>query len=379
MSLLQSPNPPSATPRRRVPAAKPVVRPNSLPSIYRTHRAPFCGRIFLVASVLYIFASMQGTVKFVIWPSVQEFLGQLDPYLYFQKTWDEILLSPWGIRTGVAMPSLLLAEFTSLTQPQTFGLQCGLCMAITALIINRTAVICFHTRLHQHELVVTGFIFLLGCFMNGRLCSAFVGSALLMRAHLYWSQGRMTTRRVMLHNFLALPLLTVSSGTFMVGFATIFLWLVVGLCSFRGDQPGVRLRLSAFPGMLPILYLASVQLFTFTDKLHDYYDGDMVQVLYHGYGQVLEEHLPGLTGFDVFLLGLFSMPFAGIAWSLFLRDKSRQHVYITLSVMLTLMMGACGYSTMLTNTPTIVLGGLAFAIQRRGKDSRPRRSASVPW
>jgi hypothetical protein len=129
--------------------------------------------------------------------------------------------------------------------------------------------------------------------------------------------------------------------------------------------------------MLPVLYLASVQLFTFTDKLSDYYDGDMVQVLYHGYGQVLESYLAGLTGFHVVLIGILSLPLVMIGLSLFLRGKSREQVYITVSILLTLGMGACGYSTMFTNTPTIVLCGVALAFGPRSPNYQLQRRVSL--
>ncbi len=262
------------------------------------------------------------------------------------------------------MPALLLAEVTPLTQDQAFGLYCGILLMTTTMLINRTAVAGLQTKLHKHELAVTCVIYTLGYLMNGRLCPAFLGSAILMRAHVFWCRGLMTTPRVLIHNFFALPLMTVSSGTFIVGFATILAWLTMAVCDLRMANHRIRLRPLILLGMIPVVFLAGVQGSLFVTKLHDYYQGDMIQVLYHGYGDLLQRYMPGLTLGELTAAMIATVPVLILIIAATLRQFSWTHVYLLVSTCLTVLMGACGYSTMLTNTPTVVLcGALILARQ----------------
>lgn len=324
-------------------------------------RRPVCFRgAFLVVSAIYIVLCTIDVVSFTIWPSVKEYLGELDPYRYFAKSWEEIFLAPWGVRTAIAMPALLLPEVVSLTVDQAFGLYCGLLLMGTVLLINRAAVIGCGTRIQDHEFFVTLVIYGLGYFMNGRLCPAFLGSAMLLYAHVCWFRGLASTGRAMFLNLLGLPLLTVSSGTFMVGFVTILVWSTFAFFDFRLNNYRFRPRWRVLFYLLPILFIAGVQASLFLAKLNDYYDGDMTQVVYHGYGEILEKYLPGLT-LGEFLAGACALtPVVVLLIVAMLGRLPWQRVYLVISVGLTLCMGACGWSTMFTNTPTIVLCGALY-------------------
>jgi hypothetical protein len=308
---------------------------------------------------------MLDIVSFTIWPSVEFFLGELDPILYFEKDWRDIWLSAWGVRTGVAIPSLLLAEWTPLSQDESFALFCGLWLSGTCLVINRTAVTCFGTRLTSHELLVSAVILGIGYFMNGRLCPAFLGSALIMRAHLYWISNQMSTSRALIYNSISLPLMTVSSGTFMVGLATVVLWLAFAVFDRRRGQVALRFRPIVLLGSLPVLYIALVQASQFTNKLFEFYQGDIVQVLYHGYGEILQDFLPGLTLEAILGLTVAALPLAFICVVLVTRSLSLTYRYLFFSTAITICLGACGYSTMFTNTPTVVLCCALFLYRPR--------------
>ncbi len=320
-------------------------------------------------SAVYVVACVGGIIPFAIWPSVLEFLGEMDPLLFFEKSAAEVLFSAWGIRTSIAMPSLLLAEFTPLSQPQSFGLFCGILLVVTGVLINSTAIRCFGSKRSRHEIPIMLVIFTLGYLMNGRLCSAFVGSALLLRSHVFWFCGQTTWRRTLFLNLLALPLLTVSSGTFMVGFMTVCVWLVFAAFDLRDTAKQPRFRPAVVLAGLPVVVLYYFQSTLFTTKATRYYRGDLVEMMTHGWGDMLHQYIPGIDMYDVVNLTLSFTPIALMIGLFLVGNLAWSKVYLIAAVLVSGLLGVFGHSTLLTNTPAALLCGVIVSAC-----PRPRRT-----
>lgn len=308
-----------------------------------------------VLCLLYIGACTFELIPFEIWPSVREYLGSLDPHQYFRKTPEQIFCRPWGIRTGIAIPSLLLGEYTPLSQRQAFGLHCGLCIVITATIVNRTAITIFRTDGRRHEVAVLLVFFALGYLMNGRLCSAFVGSALMMHAHVGWFENKLSWQRGLLTTFLALVFMTVSSGTFLVGCLTAGVWLLFVVFDLKTLARRPRFQVAVVMAAIPAITLACFQASLFMAKLSSFYDGEASMALSHGYGQFFHNYLPTSDLSYLVLLVAVTAPSALLVGFLLGEKLSWCKLYLLAAVTMSLVCGACGYSTLLTNTPTMML------------------------
>ena len=108
----------------------------------------------------------------------------------------------------------------------------------------------------------------------------------------------------------------------------------------------------------------------------------MTQVLYHGYGTYIEHYVPGLTAGEVLSAIVSFVPLAILLVLLMLNRTHWINIYIQAAVLVSLSLGICGYSTMLTNMPTMILYSIIVVHRQRMSSTKPtliaRRGGVVP-
>ena len=318
-----------------------------------TLRVPRAGTTSIFSRMIvgaFLVACTLNVIPFTIWESAILFT-YLDPHFYLvELSFEEILFDPWGIRSGLVMPALLLAEVTPLSGDQAFGLTAGLCIVATARLVQRTYTVCVRPDETRHELPIMMFFLFLGYFMNGRICYAFLGVAILLRAHSYWLAGKMKVPKVVFYNMLGLVLMTVSSGSFFVGCSLIGTWTMFAVLNIRRNNATIAVRPWPLLLSLPVAYFMYFQADLFLEKLTRWHGGDYTMLLYHGKGAVLEQYVPFLDyGMLMAVAPLLALA-VGVFWFSLVRLRPKAGYLLTV-LSIGAVMGMFGDSTAATSLP----------------------------
>lgn len=325
---------------------------------------------FLIACTLRV-------IPFTIWESAVLFT-YLDPYFYLvELSFEEIFFDPWGIRSGLVMPALLLAEITPLSGDQAFGLTAGLCVVATARLVQRTYTTCVRPEETRHELPILLFFLCLGYFMNGRICYAFLGVAVLLRAHSYWLAGKMGPPKVVLYNMLGLVLMTASSGAFFVGCGMVGTWAMFAALNIRRNNATIALQPWPLLVSLPVAYFIYFQADLFLEKLTRWHGGDYSMLLYHGKGAVLEQYIPFLDYAVLMAVAPLMMLVVGVVWFSLVRLRPKAGYLLTV-LSIGAVMGLFGDSTAATSLPIIAYTALVVIQGHKIQHPAPARGMPEP-
>ena len=325
----------------------------------RSESAGEGGLTHFAIGIIYLTLCGCGWMRFSIWDSVREFCNY-DPHHYLSIPVTTLLSDPWGIRTGLAVPSLLLAEYLNMNQEHCFAMFAGSCVLGTTYLVCRTADDVTHATSRARDLIVLLLFIGLSYFMNGRITFAFLGAAMLLHAHSRWFSYRIGRLNTAVTTFFGLILMVVSSGTFYVGCVTLVTWCLFALFDLRTPKARRRLHVRAVAVLTPLLWAATYQATLFQEKLSRWHDGDYMQLVYHGPGEFLEKYI---TFIDPALgVGLIMMggTLALVIWLSCVSTYPPFQSYMITLLLLSVPMGLCGWSTLATNLPTLVLFGLKW-------------------
>jgi hypothetical protein len=338
-----------------------------------TGRSKASGGLSWLLSLVFLVAVALGIKEFQIWDSVREFINY-DPWVYLGIPWSDLTQNPWWIRTGVALPCLLVAEHTPLSIDLSFGLYATGTVLLASHLVNRTLIDLFGEN-GLRSTAVTFVMIVFGWGMNGRICFAFLGAAILYRAHLLWQAGLVSTSSVMRRNLIALAFMTVSTGAFYVGAAAVLMTPILG---YRDPRPGPRRGRASFgilAATIPSLILIIHQGLLFNEKLARWHDGDYLMFLYHGPLKVMEKVLPSVDSDLALLGGAVAGVLSLVIWSAYFNTRPFYRVYMTTTLLAGICCGAFGWSTMFTNLPGALIAAGTVLSQKRSNavsDPAPR-------
>jgi hypothetical protein len=349
-----------------------ALRANAALSIPRAGSTSILSRIvvgtFLIASTLNV-------IPFAIWESAVQFT-YLDPYFYLiELSFEEIFFDPWGLRSGLVMPALLLAEFTPLDHDQAFGLTAGLCIVGTARLVQRTYTVCVRPKETRHELPIMLLFLFLGYFMHGRICYAFLGVAVLLRAHSFWLAGKMEAEKVVFYNMLGLLLLTASTGAFFIGCGMVGTWTMFAVLNIRRNNAAITVQPWPLLLSLPVAYFIYFQSELFLEKLMRWHGGDYMMLLYHGQGTAMKQYLPFLDFGMLLAVAPLVALVVGVFWFSIVRLRPAAGYLLTV-ISIGAVMGLCGDSTAATSLPVAAYTALVMVQGRKINTGIVKRSAA---
>jgi len=317
----------------------------------------------------FLFAVLTGVKHFEIWDSVRQFIDY-DPWLYLSTPLSELTQNAWWIRTGLVIPALVVGELTPLGRDLSFGLCAA--GALFLAIRNTNSAIDGLLGLHPGRTILTTvFMLSVGWFMNGRICFAILGASVLYVTHFRWFRGEVGTWRLLLANVVALVLMTVSTGAFYVGVA---ITMTTTLLALRDPRPGLAkgcITINSTLAILPSLALIVHQASLFNDKLARWHDGDYLMIVYHGPLMLIERYVPAVPA-ELVLCGIAAGTLcSGVLWLGYATSFPVTHTYLATTVVLGIVCGAFGWSTLLTNLPGYLI--FSWMVLKEGHGIRPSK------
>jgi hypothetical protein len=305
----------------------------------------------LVLSGLYFIYIVGGYKSFSVWSQIDVLAGA-NPI--------QTLSHPHGLRYLVTWPVIALAEYFDIDRNKIFSLFVILNITACAILTSWA-----QSRLSKDvEKRWVGWFYLyfpiflmLSYPMNGRLSYMLLGTALILFSYISWV--RIIIRQkpfwrivpYVLLNILALSLLSVSSGCFTVGLVVILLHSIVFLIIAQNWVSRIFysvINLASMTGFLFIQWL-------FIKKNLVFYDGSLLGMLVHGPGEIITVINPSRALLSFLIAtAVFASLLIGQQLKFFIRQ---QPFLITplLLVIVSLVIGLYGYSTLLTGTTALLV------------------------
>lgn len=219
------------------------------------------------------------------------FFGVLDFYLWSQVVdmWnseghiDELVMHPHGMRYLLVLPIFIVSNWLNISYDLTFMMVVPfLFLFLVSCILN---IITFYRKsisIHDERilfLLLSFVIIVLSYFMNGRIIFALLGFSVIYFVLVYWE--RLKLKKVLLFFVFGLMLMSVSSGTFLVGVISISVFILYKVINRR-----TRKNLFLFLLLLIALFATFPLLELLIMRNIDYFGGVFL-MLEHGVGRSL--------------------------------------------------------------------------------------------
>jgi hypothetical protein len=136
------------------------------------------------------------------------------------------------------------------------------------------------------------FLLILSLMMNGRIIYALSGGALLIYTYYFNMINQYGALKLLLLLFTALLLLAVSTGTFVAGLISIFLYLLFII----KDAQKISAKIKYIFVVTVLAIVASVPAQIYVNKNLSYYDYDVMSMLDHGPGRIFNNDLVLASG-----------------------------------------------------------------------------------
>lgn len=305
-------------------------------------------------ATLYVYLAWSGAFGYTIWGQIIDIAGS-DPLWLLQQGHTHAL------RLMVVLPALYAAQNTPYSADAIFGLYVGLAIVAAGYLAARAACLAATGSLASIRFfsspVLLGLI-LVATQMNGRIAFAFFGFSLIVGAQVAFEMGRFRSIWWLLaQSLLGLFFMSVSTGAFLVGVATIFRLAVLPYpINWPYASKSRFLILAVSLGVLIGLYrLIRDAVF----KNIEFYGGGWggaLRMLQHGLGRFLPTDPPFLLLLAAAALAI-GIPILGWLGHKLRRHDPRGPIYMGL------LFAACGgifgLSTLMVGIP-LALAGFAM-------------------
>lgn len=318
-----------------------TTRPFNLPAVSTTLLRSLESRFaFRAAVAWYALVLALGLKRFLVWDQILV-LRDADVIGVFHD------LHPHALRWLIMQPAMVFDHFGY--DPHTaFTLWCLLLTVGCACLLARAGALFLPGR----EAALRVWIFiplaLLTLTMNGRLIPAFFGLALLIALHVEQAGDKPRAWGWFIAGQLvALLAMGVSSGSFAVGaIACAGAWIGLATQQWRGAVRRTTLLATLGAGLL----LLAVLVAAFARKALHFFGGDPLAVLGHGAGALVLPYGPAVALSAVALVCTLAL-----AATVRLRWPSGPGMHIRLPIAASLICGLCGWATLVTALPAVVL------------------------
>lgn len=227
--------------------------------------------------VFYLLMEL-GYLSFSLWEQVT--------YLWESELkFEDMILHPHVLRYLLVYPFFTISEYMGIDYDSMFMVVVPILVLVLLELIVKSAAYFTGLKVTVVEYVFLSILLILmSSFMNGRMLFSLVGFALILYGMLYWKNNqyylRVKTACVLL--FLSgLFLMSVSSGTFMVGLVAVSMFLLMNV--FRSNSWITKVGFSITLLMAFVLIYPMVEVLVM--KNIDYYGG-VIPMLNHGVGRI---------------------------------------------------------------------------------------------
>ncbi len=318
---------------------------------------------------LYLLPILAGWKTFLIWGQITALIGQ-----------SPIDLALGGnlhvLRYTVILPVLIVAKALGMPPDTLFG------YAVFASVVGASWLLARSVAMAQgrppeywdrYFPIPFGFLALLSLNMNGRIAFAMLGFALLLAGQTAWVARRSSAFQVGWRQVVGLWLMSVSSGTFLVGLLSVGAFSLLAGLRHAPRIPRRDWRLFRLGAGLVLLLLPLGGLFL--KKNVDFFGGGMegfVKMLAHGAGRVMPSADPVSWLLLAGLAACFGL--GALRWVRGLKGELRADsaaAPLQIGAMFSVLGGLFGLSTFAAGIPVIVALAQTRAL-------RPQKSSTMP-
>lgn len=212
-----------------------------------------------------------------------------------------------AIRLVIVYPSYLMHLIFNIDLNLAFGYYCSIIFSLLYRKIMLIAYLFICRENIVYNFTVLSFIFILAKVMNGRICFAFLGFAILIyeMTLLYASENKPSWVKRYIKIIIGLILSTVSSGTMMVCICFLLLGFVMRIVRYKKIHKGaIRLVCICIIG-IPIIHVAIQYVISMINKNITYFGG-IFNMLQHGIGKAFGNMFEDIS-ILVYLLGILML------------------------------------------------------------------------
>lgn len=291
--------------------------------------------------IVWLYLVLSGIKEYVVW-------GQI---LDIQKSGLSLIelfdsRHAHFLRYSLVYPVILLSEKLSIPINLVFSIVLYLLNVIIYILMKRLCNNVDGSTRHYFFILLS--LFTINILMNGRLVFAFLGISLLLYTFYFSIKLKMGSLRFTVYILLSLWLLSVSTGTFMVGIgSSIFCVFVLYWKRIRISGQILNKKLLAMCFIFVLLLPLSLQ---YVQKNLDYYDGELVLMLSHGYGRVFYNEY-------VVIIFLVLSPIAAL-FAYYAIHRMVKIDYLSVSIPIIVVasiVGLFGHSSFLVALPVIIV------------------------
>ena len=251
---------------------------------------------------------------------------------------------PHLLRFALMYPIILLSEYLNIDLNLVFGIEALVINLIIFFLLNKIMNHIFQTK--RYYILVLLLLFSINLFMHGRIIFGFFGISILLHTFYFNTVKEYSNIKFFTIIAVALFLMSVSTGTFIVGIVSVVLYI---LLNTHYNYSKTK-KLFNFKILLLIIGLIAIKplIQQYIDKNLDYFDGSVILMLSHGIGRIFYNQYVLFT----FLLFL---PVASIMGIIMYKKTMKNIYYVTIVPILiaTFSIGLFGHSTLSVGLPAI--------------------------
>lgn len=310
---------------------------------------------------MYVLMIAQGIVQFSLWSQITDIISyNTDPV--------SLILSGHlhALRFAVVFPALWVSLQTGWDQDLLFTIWVGMAILICAIQVARASSLALagNESLRRWTFFPSLLVFIgISFAMNGRIAFAFAGIACLLVSQLRWHLGlNRSLTWFLLGQLGSLILMSVSTGTFMVGALVILMFALAQPVIREGRY--LRLRQAIhFGSALLVLFSLYPLLGKSVLKNIDFYGGGIVgliRMLQHGLGRFLPTDPLSLL---IFAAGGAFFAYHVLRLLALLVRQQHSLAPVALGASLAMAGGLFGLSTLLVSLPAFAVIGITWAFR----------------
>lgn len=285
---------------------------------------------------LLIFSYL-GIISFGLWQQVIDLRGAEISSIPF--------LQPHFLRYLLVLPIFLLSNFLSIEADLIFNLVAIILILVIVGNVSRIAILLLPAKIKK-KYQINIFIFILmimvAVFMNGRILFSMAGLSLILLSILKWENSYSSSLKLFISLIFGVFLCSVSSGTFLSSIAIITTWAIL-----LRQKKSIFILISLLIFILSVSPLLSVYLM----KNIDFYGGGFegfLNMLNHGMGSIFFYAGKESSIFIITFLLILSL------FCLMALSYLRRYRLILSCILISIMGGFFGYSTMMQGLPILI-------------------------
>ncbi len=301
--------------------------------------------------IMYLLFVLIGSVEFNLW-------GQV---ISIWETGYEESRIEHRSRFLLVAPVFYVSELLNMPRDYLFSICIPLLLAASAYIMMQVVVSVTPSPLpsYWHFSLFYSVLVAISLFMNGRLVFAITGGSVLLSILSDMLEKKQQCKGFLTKQFIGFWLISVSSGTYLIGFA--FFYSIFAYYLFQEKRQSIQL--GSLIKSLVIFCILFIQSYFFLMKNLAFYGGGLeglVNIFQHGAGAVLQE-----------THGHYLLVFVAVAGAIatYLFTQFRNAAMLTYIILVVALGGLFGFSTLVIGIPALQVLSLIIVSRYFGRES----------